>query len=621
MRRVSPAFVTIIGFFVFGRAFALEVGKVANKPMTLDVTNSSVVAQQFDARETEGQSPLDYGYGSFLNRLNVALRWYGFTAGMRLDSSVYWRRPKDRDNLSVTPATVERDGSTRFRNAVYPAKMWLTYDRPGLEVTAGDAYAQFGRGLALSMRKLDDLGVDTTLRGGKVQWQKDPFAVTFLAGFANPSRVDEATARTLFLREALASSTLGPQPVFGSDRLYGAEAQLGRGWPVTVAVRGVRFDRCAPYRYDDKGRIIDNGLLSSPFGSCDSADKEQFGATLPNDSPGAASRHVDMLGASIEVPNLWKHGKFYLEGAYQRREPFDSVIDKTASNFGNAVYAGATVTVGITTHTLEVKSYRNFYPVLASVDISYAPELSTVAYSAIPTAELITQDNMYGSFNACVNGGRYRVDVKLLKNFFVYGQAIYAHSKSEIAGGRCDELGHTIVPKGTDPNEVHARVVDGLTGFEWQFDNNRSQLFVSAGARSNDKDNGEFYYRETSFQYTFTKYIKGPYSFELTGRHRQRREEDQNVRDKGVAQPWTQGEHYTAFKIAPKWVFSQGIEYTTQIGFPTYYFNGVIVYRFTSNSSVRLFAGQQRGGLRCVSGICRFFPAYEGVRADLTLRF
>jgi hypothetical protein len=82
-----------------------------------------------------------------------------------------------------------------------------------------------------------------------------------------------------------------------------------------------------------------------------------------------------------------------------------------------------------------------------------------------------------------------------------------------------------------------------------------------------------------------------------------------------------QGEHYTAFKIAPKWVFSQGIEYTTQIGVPTFYVNGFILYRFASNSSVRLFAGQQRGGLRCVSGVCRFFPAYEGVRLDLTLRF
>ena len=88
-----------------------------------------------------------------------------------------------------------------------------------------------------------------------------------------------------------------------------------------------------------------------------------------------------------------------------------------------------------------------------------------------------------------------------------------------------------------------------------------------------------------------------------------------------MPEPWFQGEHYTALKIAPKWVLSQGIEYTTQLGFPTYYFNGAILYRFTSDSNLRIFAGQQRGGLKCVSGICKVFPPFEGARVELTLRF
>ena len=38
-------------------------------------------------------------------------------------------------------------------------------------------------------------------------------------------------------------------------------------------------------------------------------------------------------------------------------------------------------------------------------------------------------------------------------------------------------------------------------------------------------------------------------------------------------------------------------------------------------NNLRLFVGQQRGGLRCVSGICRLFPAFSGARIELTLRF
>jgi hypothetical protein len=163
---------------------------------------------------------------------------------------------------------------------------------------------------------------------------------------------------------------------------------------------------------------------------------------------------------------------------------------------------------------------------------------------------------------------------------------------------------------------------DGLTGIEHLFDKNRSQLFFSSGVRNNERETGDFIYREVHAEYTITKWITGPFSLELAGRHRYRREISQNQRGPAtLPEWWQQGEHYTALKVAPKWIIAQGFEYTTQLGFPTYYFNGAITYRFTSENNVRLFVGQQRGGLRCVSGICRFFPAFEGVRVDLTLRF
>ena len=56
-------------------------------------------------------------------------------------------------------------------------------------------------------------------------------------------------------------------------------------------------------------------------------------------------------------------------------------------------------------------------------------------------------------------------------------------------------------------------------------------------------------------------------------------------------------------------------------GYPAYYLNGSIFYKFASGSNLRLFVGQQRAAFRCASGVCRFFPAFEGARAELTLRF
>jgi hypothetical protein len=37
--------------------------------------------------------------------------------------------------------------------------------------------------------------------------------------------------------------------------------------------------------------------------------------------------------------------------------------------------------------------------------------------------------------------------------------------------------------------------------------------------------------------------------------------------------------------------------------------------------TVNLFVGQRRGGIRCVSGVCRPFPPFEGVKLELSSRF
>jgi hypothetical protein len=150
-------------------AHAVDLPKVGDAAPVLDLTETSIVAQHFHARTTEGEDPTEHGYGTWLNRLNVALHWKRLTLGTRLDSSLYWLRPEDASDLDPAQRdNIVRDGASRYRDGIYPAKLFLKYQSPTLEVTAGDSYVQFGRGLVLSMRKIDELGVDNTVRGGKV---------------------------------------------------------------------------------------------------------------------------------------------------------------------------------------------------------------------------------------------------------------------------------------------------------------------------------------------------------------------------------------------------------------------------------------------------------------------
>jgi hypothetical protein len=590
-----------------------------DRPLRLDVTETSIVAQHFDARE--GENIADQGYGAWLNRLNLALAYGRFTVGTRLDSSVYWLRPVDRSDIdAATTQLLLRDEVSRYRNGIYPAKIWATYSAPGLEITAGDAYVQFGRGLILSMRKIDELGVDTTLRGAKIAWQSDPFAATLVAGLANPSRVDEATGRALFLPLPSAGDARGPQPLFGSDRIIGAEIQAGRGLPITLTTHAVRLTRCAPYRYDEQGRVID-GTFDAPIGSCAENDTSTWLSTVPRGTgPIISASAVEMVGQGIEVPSLWGHGKLYVEGAIQRRhhgEPNEPLTD------GNALYGAFSTAFGPVTNTLEIKSYRNFYPLAGAVNVSRASAFNNVQYSTPPTAELITQDSMFGFFNACVDGGRLRTDVRTSEALLLYGTAAYFHTKSEVSGGGCDKFGHTVATGVLGgPDAVQTYVQDGVLGVEWRFDDDQSHLFASGGVRNDTYSSGDVFYREGHVEYAFTKHLSGPFSLEMQGRHRIRREDGQNQKGGDPSgEAWREGENYAALKWAPKWVFTQGFEYTTLVGLPTYYWNGSLLYRITADSNVRLFVGQQRGGLRCVSGVCKLFPAFEGARAEVTVRF
>jgi len=600
-------------------AHALPLGRVDNSPVSLDVTETSIVAQRFNARE--GENPNDQGYFAWLNRLNLVLGWKKLTLGARIDSSLYLLRPADREFADAQLRSNARvDDATRFRDAIYPAKLFLTYKSEGIELTAGDAYVQFGRGLVLSMRKVDELGIDTTLFGGKIVATKDVFGFTLIGGLANPARVDEPTGRALFIPRPLPNDPRGPQPIFGNDRIVGAQIIAGRGLPVVASTNGVLLSRCAPYRYNPDGSI-DESLLDAPIGTCNEEDRATFLQNIPAVGPVIKARQTINASQSLEVPNLWGHGNLYVEAAVQKRDAERSTEEHTS---GNALYGSFVATGGAVTNTLEVKSYRNFYPLAASVNVSRASAFGNIAYSAPPTAEPVISDVQFGFFNACVTGGRDRFDYRFTNTFLAYGTFGYYVTRSEVPGGQCDRLGRSTAQFKDDTTNY---VTDVSSGFEWRFDDDKSIAFFNLNWRNDVTEAGHAFYREYAAQYSVTKYIGGPFSIELAGRHRLRKQHEENVRTSidPAADPtgswWRQGEHQTALKVAPKWILSQGIEYTTFLGLPEWYFNGTLLYRFTSESNIRIYAGQNRGGLRCVSGICRVFPAFSGARVELTLRF
>ena len=110
--------------------------------------------------------------------------------------------------------------------------------------------------------------------------------------------------------------------------------------------------------------------------------------------------------------------------------------------------------------------------------------------------------------------------------------------------------------------------------------------------------------------------LGGPFTAKLSGYVRRR-----YLTQEGLATPWVELQERLAPEYDGKLTVGTGFDYTGDPQFPPTYFNGLVHYNLSSSSSLSLFAGQRRGGLLCVSGVCRVYAPFEGARLDATVRF
>jgi hypothetical protein len=619
---------TLGGLGVAPPASALEPVDVLGTPVAFDVTESASVLYNFDNRDTranQAASRANDDWGLFYNRINVLANGGAWQAGLRLDNAWFFRSPNPTqiglDLVATRPPTaggssapvyfrqkVQEAGvelSNRYINWLYPAKYYVTYTSPTLELGLGDGYVAFGHGLVLSLRKLDELASDTTLRGARVtaRVRTDQLALraTVVAGSLNPLRIDPASGRYLGVDSSVTPGFVAlteagmPRAVstdyvqntgncatfatcsYAPDRIFGAQAEVSHK-AAKFAVQGSLLQRSTP---------LANDLVRS-------ADRIATGS------------------ASFELADLAGHGGAYLEVALQDLGHRDSSTPKL--DLGQAVYLSVNVLAGPLSLLFEGKHYRRFFPLLANVSPLRARELSTLAASAPPTTEALFIDTAFESFNTCVSGGRLRGDLALSPISNVYAWAGYYESFAESAANETCRVSR----------DTRNRVLDSATGFELHSRDHRSKADVSVGTRVDDSDRAlptdsgdtHVFYREVYTRHQGALALGGPFGLELQGWHRHRH---QTVG--GPAQPWSEGDELLGFDYAPHWSVAMGFSYNTNPAVSPTYVNGQLGYRISSDSSVSLFVGQRRGALRCVGGVCRVFPPFEGAALDLTLRF
>jgi hypothetical protein len=263
----------------------------------------------------------DDHFGDAITRTRLSLDGGDTRASMRIDGNAFASRP---------PGGERRDDARIERVALELDRELLPAGALRAQLTVGDFHAHFGHGLALSLRRVDELGIDTALRGMRadVLATDDMVTVTVLGGVTNPGNLEATRLRY----------TEDPNDRLGAARI---EARLG---DVTLGthVVGMRQQVVAP---------------GAPH-----PQTANYGAT--------ADVSVGDLGLALEVDG-------------QARD----LGTVTATGF--ALHGSTTAQLGPVTLLAEGKHYAQFDTLYGS-PATYLED--SFAYSAPPTAERIDQE-------------------------------------------------------------------------------------------------------------------------------------------------------------------------------------------------------------------------------------
>ena len=490
----------------------------------------------------------DDGVFGIINKLTIGAAGGPLSLGVRSDNIFYPGYDHNEECAGTDLSNCQWRDDNRIE------RVWLQYKNPILDVRAGDFYNSIGRGLVFSARKIDELGLDTALRGGRARGTIGPVTLHGFGGVSNIQNVDISDKGFIDERE---------------DKLVGGEIIVDLPLRMTVAVRGLYAD------YEEKE--------GDPF------DEGDW-----------------LVGGSFEARDIADMVSVYLEGAYIENLKTSNISGRSRDREGYAVYGSVSVNPleGLA-FLLEVRDYRSF--LVANPDQSIP-----VAYHESPSMERFDQITPTNSNNT---GGRLLAEyyikpigMLVFVNALWYGFSVEENSDHE-------ELTDTFGEDAFTALHVYGGIEKRWTSGYY--------LNVSAGWRQevpNSISAGDTEFRRRLW------HVETDVQVPLVGKHSLGLRTNFRMEDKELKpsfKSFMRGDAALTYGFAP--VLTMGLLWTFQTEDDTReeWLNlaGEVVWRFSDWGQISVFAGRNTGGIICVSGVCRDFPPFFGVRSELVARF
>jgi hypothetical protein len=552
-------------------------------------------AYAFDTFVNEGEDDeqrvsSEYDYFSLVNRFNVGGSNNWLSLGLRFDYAQFFGPVQTPGSDSYDQTLAEKDFDERFgydasigdsvrhiNHDFSLEKVFIAVRKKEFSLEVGDVYGCLGKGMALCIKKVDELGNDTTLRGGKAIFNSPHLGLTLLGGVTNIVNVGSRVRGRL------------PDP---NDLIVGGEIKLPfLSWLELSGHTAFVKDR---ERYRENDGDVQREYVWTSGAGLSIPDLAGFGFFVEYDYMAEKSTHF--------VPNL---DLYELTGEA-------GMGYETEKARGHAVYGMISFDKSIFHMLIEGKWYQGFphegaigKEVDSGAEVHSGSTSDFIYYAVLPPLE--DEALFYRSTEFFdVVGGRARFDFEIPK---ITAVPFASYMDSEwVEGSKTNEAG--------DVEDYYVRHV--LWGWQQRVDKASVVGTVSGGFRQEragfESSIRHVWHVDGDIQFP----LAGPHSLDLGGRFELHDWRDEAQDDFRIAKA------NLTYTFAPHLALSYIYEYSNQAAGEEgagHFHAGEITWRFLSGSYLKLFGGSTRGGLRCVGGMCGRFPPFKGVKLELALRF
>jgi len=503
-----------------------------------------------------------HNYFEWVQRLNLQVSKEGLSIGLQWDKVALFSNRYVLDGAELASWPLYEEGVlSPFDDAYFlieKLSVKRTFD--GWEVTVGDTYASFGRGMALNIVKNTDIDVDTSIRGAKTIVHAGKTDLSFVTGLTNQQQVSME-----YPNFAIDSNT--------SHMVTGARAEYFDTFGVGAHAVAYRFVRA----------------LDESYGSPLVRYEEDVDAAV--------------YGATLDLPNLLGMDFFVESDVYDY-----SATEMTGGMDGLKGYA----TYG------SIAAYPGRAAVLLELKKSTDTERLTTFTSTegwepanMPTLEyerVITEDSVAAVDSNDIQGARLRVDYSAIPGTLTPFVAV-AYLQDDDTGG-------------LHFNRSPETVVHPVMGMEWQ--SGLVGLQLNGGHRVDTRQDTALGQDTLShIDGALHIPLFGAESLEIDVDAKKFHWGENEVQqadftEMANALAWHHGEDLV-FVFFQDWSDNPLIQSTGNLAAidPDLYGAAEVQWKASDSTMVKAFYGAYKAGIRCAGGQCRQLPGFNGAKLSV----